>query len=152
VNQPISFKNKTLASFLAACLGVLGAHRFYLEGAGGLRPWIYPGWSVIVGSLVVRHLFEIYPDFPAGMSQVLHPLTFVALLPAFAGYIEALVIALTPDARWDARHNAQSDRKSHSGALAIVVAVLTLAGAMIVLLTALSIWSEAYMSGFGSAR
>jgi len=34
-------KNKTLAALLAALLGGLGAHRFYLFGKKDLRAWIY---------------------------------------------------------------------------------------------------------------
>lgn len=34
-------KNKTLATFLAAILGGLGAHRFYLYGKKDRRAWLY---------------------------------------------------------------------------------------------------------------
>ncbi len=34
-------KNKTLATFLAAILGGLGAHRFYLYGRHDRKAWLY---------------------------------------------------------------------------------------------------------------
>ena len=37
-----SFKNKTLATLLAAVGGTLGLHRFYLHGTGDRRGYAYP--------------------------------------------------------------------------------------------------------------
>ncbi len=103
----MTFKNKTLATLLASAGGTFGLHRFYLEGAGRLLPWLYVAfcWTSI---------------------------------PTFAGFIEALRFALTPDERWDARWNAEAGRSSASGWLAILLAVLTLLGGMTLLMTLLS--------------
>lgn len=60
------------------------------------------------------------------------------LVPTFAGFIEALRFALTPDDRWDAKWNAASPTKNHSGWLVIVVAALTLFGAMVLFMTLIS--------------
>jgi TM2 domain-containing membrane protein YozV len=105
--KPGRFRNKTVATLLAALAGTFGAHRFYLEGRERWLPWIYVilCWT---------------------------------LLPTFAGFIEALRFALTPDERWDARWNAGASRHSDSGWLVIAVAVLTFFGAITLLMTLLS--------------
>jgi hypothetical protein len=139
------FKNKTLAAALAAFLGLFGAHRFYLEGPSGWRPWLYPMWFLGVGTCALRYLERLHPDFPADFIQLLHPALFAALLPGFVGFVEALVFSLMPDTRWDARYNPESERHSHSGALAILIAVITLAGGLTALLSVLAISTEAYV-------
>jgi TM2 domain-containing membrane protein YozV len=60
------------------------------------------------------------------------------LVPTFAGFIEALVFALMPDEKWDARWNANAGRTSDSGWPVVLLAVLTLFGAMTLLTTILS--------------
>ena len=101
------FRNKTLATLLAALGGSFGLHRFYLHGRRRLLPWLYPlfCWTMI---------------------------------PTFAGFIEALRFALTPDERWDARWNAGSTRTSDSGWPVILLAVLTMLGGVTLLMTVLS--------------
>jgi hypothetical protein len=44
---------------------------------------------------------------------------------ALAGFLEALVIGLTPDDKWDTRHNPASAHKSGSGWPLALVLVLT---------------------------
>ena len=85
-------KNKTLATLLAALLGGLGAHRFYLYGKKDAWAWLHP---------------------------LLLPLAI------YAGFIEALMIGLTPDDKWDATHNPHSGMQSESGWPLIVLLVLT---------------------------
>ncbi len=101
------FRDKTLATLLAAIGGTVGAHRFYLHGPRRWWPWLYPlfAWT---------------------------------LIPTFAGFIEALRFALTPDERWDAHWNAQAGRTSRSGWLVILLAILTMLGGMTLLMTLLS--------------
>jgi hypothetical protein len=140
-----SFKNKTLSAALAAFLGLFGAHRFYLEGASGWRPWLYPMWFFGVGTWALNHLERLHPDFPADLVQLLHPALFLAVIPGFVGFVEALVFSLTPDARWDQRHNGGTGRTSHSGSLAIIIAIVTLAGGMTALLSVLAISTEAFV-------
>lgn len=60
------------------------------------------------------------------------------LIPTFAGFIEALRFALTPDEKWDAKWNAASPEKNHSGWLVVAVAALTLFGGMVLLMTLIS--------------
>jgi hypothetical protein len=118
-------KNKTIATALAFLLGGLGVHRFYLKGSvdrlGLLHVCSVPLAGVIYG---------------AGRG----PNPFWVLLPIFVSYIvahiEALVIGLTPDEKWDARYNAGSSRVSHSNWAVVVLLVLTLmAGATLLIAT-----------------
>lgn len=108
-------KNKTLATALAFLLGGVGVHRFYLKGG--------------VDRLGLLHVCSLPA---AGLVYGLGhgPNPFWVLLPIFisciAGFIEALVIGLTPDDKWDARFNPASGRQSRSNWILAVLLVLTL--------------------------
>lgn len=52
---------------------------------------------------------------------------FLFPLSMFAGFIAALVIGLTPDEKWDARHNPASGRLSDSGWTVILIVIATFA-------------------------
>jgi hypothetical protein len=66
----------------------------------------------------------------------LHVLLFP--LSVFAGFIEALVIGLTPDEKWDEAHNKDSGRQSDSGWLLVVLLVLTFGGGAIAVIAAIA--------------
>ncbi len=68
----------------------------------------------------------------------LYPLFSWTLVPTFAGFIEALRFALTPDAKWDKQWNADATAANHSGWLVIIVAALTLLGGTVLLMTLIS--------------
>jgi hypothetical protein len=108
-------KNKTLTTFLALTLGGFGVHRFYLKGAldrlGLLHLCSVPLTGLVYGGLRDAHPF--YLLLPLLVSYV-------------AGFIEALVIGLTPDEKWDAAHNRASGRASKSNWLLVVLLVLTM--------------------------
>lgn len=59
-------------------------------------------------------------------------------LSIFAAFIEALVIGLTPDEKWDEAHNKDSGRKSDSGWLLVVLLVLTFGGGAIAIIAAIA--------------
>ncbi|HEY8609119.1 MAG TPA: NINE protein [Noviherbaspirillum sp.] len=98
-------KNKTLATLLAAVLGGLGAHRFYLHGKKDVWAWVH---------------LALFP------------------LSVFAGFLEALIIGLTPDDKWDARHNEDSGRRSASGWPVVLLVVLTFGVGATALIAALA--------------
>jgi TM2 domain-containing membrane protein YozV len=98
-------KNKTFATLLAALLGGLGAHRFYLYGKKD-----YWGW-------VLLFLFPV---------------------SIFVGFVQALVIGLTPDEKWDAQHNRDSGRHSDSGWPLVILLVLTFGGGAIAVIAAIA--------------
>jgi hypothetical protein len=123
-------KNKTLATFLALGLGALGAHRFYLKGS--------------VDRLGLLHLCCLpLAGLVYGLGHAPDP--FWVLLPLLvsfiAGCIEALVIGVTPDEKWDASYNVTSGRSSHSTwlvALLLVATMLVGATALIATIARLS--------------
>ena len=85
--------------------------------------------------------FGLHRFYLLGPSRWL-PWLYVAfcwtLIPMFAGFVEALRFALTPDERWDARWNAAASRRSDSGWLVILLAILTFVGSVTLLMTLLS--------------
>ena len=85
--------------------------------------------------------FGLHRFYLQGSSTVLPWLYVVfcwTLIPTFAGFIEALRFALTPDERWDARWNAGTPMRSRSSWFVILLAALTFFGAVTLLMTLLS--------------
>ncbi|MBS1162530.1 MAG: hypothetical protein H6R03_426 [Burkholderiaceae bacterium] len=104
----MTFRRKSLAALLAFLLGAFGAHRIYL---GRPRWWLPLAVTALTVPLIVgvRNWYQT-------------PAFFVLMLPVVAGFIEALVIALMPDEKFDARFNAAADRRNDSGWDAVLVA------------------------------
>jgi TM2 domain-containing membrane protein YozV len=76
----------------------------------------------------------------------LHILLFP--LAVYAGFIEALMIGLTPDEKWDASHNPHSGKQSHSGWPLILLLVLTMGlGATAVIATLARTFDLLYTGG-----
>jgi hypothetical protein len=135
-------KNKTLASLLAAALGGFGCHRFYIYGKKDRWAWIYPA----------ALLLFIGAGLLAGLPADLPPSFFISVLALFplsiyAGFIEALMIGLTPDDKWDAKHNPGSDRRSASGWPLIVLLVLTLGGGFIAVILSMARATDLFHTG-----
>ena len=80
------------------------------------------------------HRFYLYgkKDMWAWVYVLLFPLSI------FAGFIEALVIGLTPDDKWDDKHNHGSGRHSESGWPLALLLVLTFGGGAIALIAAIA--------------
>ncbi len=94
-------KNKTIAALLAFLFGGIGLHRLYL---GGWRDrWLWLHLSCLPLALLVA---LAAPD--ANGFYKLLPITVSGL----AGFLQALLLGLTPDEKWDARHNPDSGRQS----------------------------------------
>jgi hypothetical protein len=130
-------KNKTLATFLALVLGGVGAHRFYLKG-GVDRLGLLHVCSIPVTGLVY------------GLGRAPNP--FWVLLPLLVsyivGFIEGLVIGLTPDEKWDAAYNAASGKQSRSNWMVAVLLVLTLmVGATALIATIARLFDLLYTGG-----
>ncbi|HEX7635450.1 MAG TPA: hypothetical protein VF427_09250 [Noviherbaspirillum sp.] len=113
-------KNKTFATFLAATVGGMGVHRFYLFGKNDA--W---GWTHLATIPCALFLMWLKPGQP------LLFLTAPLVISILAALIEALVIGLTTDEEWDARHNPDSGRQSKSGWPLVILLVLTLGGGAI---------------------
>ena len=117
-----SHKNKTVATLLALLLGGLGAHRFYLKDGtdrlGVLHLCALPITGILYGAVKPHPFYIILP----------------LLVSFIAGFIEALVIGLTPDEKWDAKHNAGSGRQSQSNWVLVLLLVVTMLVGAIVLI------------------
>jgi TM2 domain-containing membrane protein YozV len=113
-------KNKTLATLLAAVLGATGAHRFYLFGKKDLWAWVH--FVTVPISLLLAYFYFGQPAL----------LTYsLAIISWLIAVLEALVLGLTPDEKWDARHNPNSGQATHSKWILALILVLSLAlGAM----------------------
>jgi hypothetical protein len=135
--MPTPHKIKTLATFLAMVLGGIGIHRFYLKGSVD-RLGLLHVCSVPVAGLVY------------GLGHAPNP--FWVLLPVLvsyiAGFIEALVIGLTPDEKWDAAYNAGTGQRSHSTWLVVLLLVATLMiGATALIATIARLFDLLYTGG-----
>lgn len=120
MSNPAPHKNKTLATLIAAVLGGIGLHRFYLYGARDRFGWLH-----ILAIPFSLALMAANPQAP----QLFTAQPFV--LSVLCGCLEALAIGLTPDDKWDLRHNAGSGKQSESHWILAVIIVLTVGlGAM----------------------
>jgi TM2 domain len=119
------FRHKALAALLAFVFGGLGLHRLYL----GQRRWWLP-LSITVAMIPlligVRNWYQT-------------PAFFVMMVPICAGFVEALVIALTADGKFDARFNPGAGRTNQSRWDAVLVAIVTLLVGTTVLMTTLAL-------------
>ena len=124
------FRHKALAALLAAVTGALGLNRIYL----GQGLWWLP-LGITVASLPlligVRNWYQT-------------PAFFVAMVPVIAGFLQALVLALMPDEKFDARFNAATERRNRSGWDAVFVAIGSLAAGAIVLMATIALLFQTY--------
>jgi len=102
-------KSKVLAGLLAFYGGWFGAHWYYL---GRPRPWLLTLLAVMMIGIAVQS--PVWWDSPA---------LFVVFIPAVAGFIEALVLCLMPDDKFDARYNPGYQRARHTGWGPVLVAI-----------------------------
>ncbi len=92
-------RSKTAATWLAVLGGSLGLHRFYLHGRRDLRGWLY--WPpTLLGLAGVQRMRAFGQD--DGWAWLLIPLLGLSVSCAMLG---AILIGLTADERWAARHN-----------------------------------------------
>ncbi|MDY7538585.1 NINE protein [Undibacterium sp. RTI2.1] len=108
-------KNKTLSTLLAATLGSVGAHRFYLYGKKDLWGWLH--FITLPLSWLLGHFY-----FGTPLLITAAPIVLSFLIAT----LEALLIGLTPDEKWDTNHNAQSGQVSDSNWPIALILVLTL--------------------------
>ncbi|MFA9216839.1 MAG: NINE protein [Sphingomonadaceae bacterium] len=116
-------KNKTLATLLAFLLGGLGLHRAYLRGARDAYLWLH-----LVSLPAVALIGLLAPG--ADPFFKLLPLVISILI----GFLEALVLGLMSDEKWDARFNHGSGQQSASNwplALLLVGTLMLGAGSLI---------------------
>lgn len=95
----VAYKSKTLATWVALLVGSLGLHRFYLYGFKDRLGWFY--W---VPTFLGLHGIQRVQDYGLDdhWSWALIPLLGLMVAQAM---LAAILYGLTPDERWDARHN-----------------------------------------------
>ena len=124
--MPVRYRSKTLATWLALLLGMLGAHRFYLHGAKDLLGWLLP-WPALLGLAGLVRMQNLGQD----------DRTAWLLIPVFGlmfsvAMLTAIVYALTPDEKWDARHNpGQPGRGTRWGPVLAAIVALLLGGGVL---------------------
>ncbi len=116
-------RSKTLAAWLAFVFGPLGGHRFYLYGGGDAWGWAH-AIPTALGLWGVDRVLTYGQDDK--LSWVLLPLLGLSLVIAC---LTAIVYALMPPERWNARHNPTLPPEAPHGAthwFTIVAVVLAL--------------------------
>lgn len=112
--------SKVRVSLLAAVLGMFGAHWWYLG-----RRWAWAATAVPCLLIVLLQFYPVWWDNPPFL---------LLIIPATAGFIEALIFALKPDEKFDARYNPKSGRQTVTGWGPVLVAIgVTLFGSTILI-------------------
>jgi TM2 domain-containing membrane protein YozV len=128
-------KNKTVATLLALLLGGFGVHRFYLKpGAdriGLLHLCCLPVTGILYGAVKPHPFYIVLP----------------LLVSYIVGFVEALVIGLTPDEKWDAQYNAHSGQQTRSNWMLVLLLVITMLVAMTVLIGTIARLSDVMYTG-----
>lgn len=125
-------RSRPLAGLLALLAGNLGLHRLYL---GSRFWWVYPMLSLpLIGWALRTVPWYRQPGFFA-----FSLITVIAL-------IEGIVINLTADSNWDARHNTGSDRLSANRWAPVILAVLSLIAAAMLGMTVMAIALESWFN------
>jgi uncharacterized membrane protein len=90
-------KSKGVAAWLALVLGSVGAHRFYLHGLGDRWALAHVP-PTLLALVALRNVQNV--DSP----QLTWALPLFGAMVAI-GCLNAILIGLTPDERWNERHN-----------------------------------------------
>ncbi len=124
---PPRYRSKTLAAWLAIVAGALGLHRFYLHGRTDALGWAHAPITAL-GLLGVERMSRLGQD--DRLAWLLIPLLGLMLSQAM---LCAIVNALMPDERWDARYNAgQPMQATRWGAVLAAVAALAIGGVVLI--------------------
>jgi hypothetical protein len=121
------YRSKSLAAWLAIFAGSLGLHRLYLYGPADKGAWAHVPITVL-GLVGVERMSRLGQD--DHLAWLLIPLLGLALSQAM---LCAIVYALAPDERWDARHNpGWPVRTTRWGAVLAAVAALAIGGVVLI--------------------
>jgi hypothetical protein len=118
-------RSKTLATWLAVVLGVVGVHRFYLHGTRDLWAWAHLP-PTLIGGYGVQRMLDLGQD--DRLAWALIPLLGLAIT---AGMLAAIVYGLTPDERWSASHGTPRRPNGWLAILGVIAALFIGATALI---------------------
>jgi len=125
-NDLIAYRSKTVATWLALLVGSLGIHRFYLHGLRDRLGWLHP-LPTLVGLGGVIRMRNLGQD--DHLAWLLIPLIGLMLSQAM---LCAIVYGLTPDEKWDARHNpGQPTHATRWAPVLGAIAALAVGGAVL---------------------
>lgn len=134
---PRPHKNKTLAAFLAAVLGASGLHRLYLRGSRDKLLWLH--LALLAAALL---LLLVAPG--ANLFFRLLPM----IVSMIMGFIEALLLGVTTDEKFDAAFNVGSEGRSDSRwPLALLLVATMLVGATVLISTMARLFDLLYTGG-----
>lgn len=121
-----AYRSKTLAAWLALLAGAVGAHRFYLHGSRDAWAWLHP-WPTLAGLYGIQRVQALGQDDQ--LSWLLLPLLGLMIAQAC---LFAILYGLTPDERWDARHNpgAAAHATGWGAVLGVIAALMVGATAL----------------------
>ncbi len=122
-------RSKTLATWIALVGGSLGLHRFYLHGWRDGWGWLHVPASGLGAYGISRALERGQDD---ALSWLLIPLLGIALA---ASMLAAIVHGLTPDERWNTRHNPAAPLCRSGWAVVIGVVLALFIGAGVLMAT-----------------
>ncbi|SEK37318.1 hypothetical protein SAMN05216359_101597 [Roseateles sp. YR242] len=128
-----AYRSKTIATWLSFALGSLGVHRLYLYGWGDRWAWAHP-LPTLLGLYGVHRMDVLGQD--DRLAWVLIPLLGLMVAQAM---LAGILSGLTPDERWNARHNAGLPPRSTAwGPILGVIACLMVGGACLMATIAFS--------------
>lgn len=118
--QPVPYRSKTLAAWLALLAGGLGLHRLYLYGTQDLWAWLHsaPTAAGLWGAYRLAHY-----GVDDRLAWMLLPVLGLMLASTS---LMAILYGLMPDERWNARFNATSTTQHHTNWTTIVAVVVAL--------------------------
>jgi TM2 domain len=116
-------KSKGIAAWAALLLGSVGAHRFYLFGWNDRWALAHP-LPTLLALIGLRQVETLGTDAPA----LTWAFPLFGLMLAI-GCLNAILIGLTPDDKWNARFNAGAPNDSRWGPVLAAVFGLLLGGA-----------------------
>jgi TM2 domain-containing membrane protein YozV len=123
------YKSKTLATWIAVIGGGFGLHRFYLNGFRDLWGWLH-GVPTLIGLYGVQRMMILGQDDM--LAWALIPLLGFMLAGAM---LAGIVYGLTPDEKWDLRHNPGSSVHATGWGAVLGVIVALLLGASLLMAT-----------------
>jgi len=123
--RPPRYRTKVAAGLLAFLFGWMGAHWWYLGRRGAA--WFSAAMLAIVAAS--QTAFESHWENPAFLFMV---------VPATAGFIEAIVLCLMADEKFNARYNPGLPHRAQMGWGPVILAGVTLVCGTIVTMTGIA--------------